>query len=285
MDKKLCCERKCLEYGFKVQVYKNNDLMGEAAAKDAAKLLKKYTTELKKEVLCVFAAAPSQDTFLSHLSQQKDIDWTKVSAFHLDEYLDLPRNHPNTFEVYLRNNVFEKINIPESNVSYIKSVKGTPVEISNEYGNTFKEAVKKVKEAGGVYLAFIGIGVNGHIAFNEPGSEIYSSKWFLPIEIDEVSVKQQFDDYKNHLNPAARYATLEDVPRRALTMSCASILEADKIFVIVPGEQKADAVQQAIEGPITSMLPASVLRQHHSTILYLDNESAEKLNQPPTVEK
>jgi len=274
-----------MEYGLKVKVYKNADLMGEAAAKKAAKILKKYTVEKKKQVLCVFAAAPSQDTFLAHLCKEEGIDWTKITAFHLDEYLDLPRNHPNTFEVYLRKHLFEKVNIPETSINFIKGLSGSSMEIASNYGESLAKAVKKVREAGGIYIAFIGIGVNGHIAFNEPGTDIYSSKWVLPIEIDDVSVKQQFDDYKNHPDPAARYATMGDVPRKALTMSCAAILEADMILSLVPGKQKADAVQKALEGPVTPLLPASLLRQHHSTVLYLNCESAERLNPPPAVEK
>jgi len=274
-----------MEYGLKVKVYENADLMGAAAAKKAAGILKKYTVEKKKEVLCVFAAAPSQDTFLAHLSKEEDIDWKKITAFHLDEYLDLARNHPNTFEVYLRKNIFEKVGIPDTNVNFIKAMSGTPQEIAASYGDKIQKAVEKVRKAGGIYMAFIGIGVNGHIAFNEPGTDIYSSRWVLPIEIDDVSVKQQFDDYKNHPDPAARYATLADVPRKALTMSCAAILEADKILTLVPGNQKADAVQKALEGPVTPLLPASLLRQHRSTVLYLNCDSAEKINPAPAVKK
>ena len=107
----------------------------------------------------------------------------------------------------------------------------------------------------------------------------------LPIEIDDVSVHQQYDDYKNHPDPASRYATLADVPRKAITMSCAAILEADYILTIVPGEQKADAIQKAVEGPITPLMPASLLRQHHSTVLYVDKDAASKLNPAPAVEK
>ena len=280
-----CCDKICMEYGLKVKVYENADLMGQSAAKKAGEILKKYTVEKKKPMLCVFAAAPSQDTFLEHLCKQEGIDWSMITAFHLDEYLDLPRNHPNTFEVYLRKHIFNKVQIPDSNIHFIKAFKGSPAEIAETYGDLLEKSVKKVRNEGGIYIAFIGIGVNGHIAFNEPGTDIYSSRWVLPIEIDDVSVKQQFDDYKNHPDPAARYATIADVPRKALTMSCAAILEADRILTIVPGRQKADAVQKALEGPITPLLPASFLRQHRSTILYLNCESAERLNPPPSVNR
>ncbi len=271
-------------YLLKVRVYENADLMGAAAAEKTAEILKPLTAK-RKPVLSVFAAAPSQDTFLKHLCRQQGIDWSRVTAFHLDEYLDLPRHHPNTFETYLNKHIFEKIPLPESNIKMIKSLTGTPDKIADTYGSMLKESVDRVRGEGGIYIAFIGIGVNGHIAFNEPGTNIYSSRWVLPVEIDNVSVKQQFDDYKNHPDPDARYATLEDVPRKALTMSCAAILEADVILCIVPGKQKADAVQKSLEGPVTPDVPASLLRKHRSTTIFLDRESAGKLSPPPSVQK
>lgn len=280
MEKECCCE-----YGLGIKVHENADLMGVAAANKAAAILRNYTAERKKPVLCVFAAAPSQDTFLEHLCRQEGIDWGMVKAFHLDEYLDLPRSHPNTFEVYLRKHIFEKLPVPGANVKMIKSLAGSPGEIADRYGSMLEESVAGIRSRGGIYIAFIGIGVNGHIAFNEPGTDIYSSKWVLPIEIDDVSVKQQFDDYKNHPDPAARYAAPEDVPRKALTMTCAAILEADSILCMVPGRQKADAVQKSLEGQLTSDVPASLLRQHRSTTIFLDYESAGKLTPPPAVQK
>ncbi len=271
-------------YKLAVRVYEDADLMGAAAAKQAAEILRTVTAK-GKPVLSVFAAAPSQDAFLEHLCQQQGIEWSRVTAFHLDEYLDLQRHHPNTFETYLRKHIFEKIPFPESNIKMIKSLTGTPDKIADTYGSMLKESVARVRGEGGIYIAFIGIGVNGHIAFNEPGSDIYSSRWVLPVEIDSVSVKQQFDDYKDHPDPAARYATLKDVPRKALTMTCAAVLEADTILCIVPGRQKADAVQKSLEGPVTSEVPASMLRKHRSTTIFLDHESAGKLSPPPKVQK
>ncbi len=271
--------------GLTVRVYGNADRMGAAAASEAGRILEDYTTGQKKPVVCVFAAAPSQDTFLEHLSMRKGIDWKLVTAFHLDEYLDLPRKHPNTFEVYLQKHIFEKVRLPGTNIHMIKSLGSSPDEIAGRYGAMLEEAVDGVRGQGGIYAAFIGIGVNGHIAFNEPGTDIYSSKWVLPIEIDDVSARQQFDDYKNHPDPAARYASPQDVPRKALTMTCAAILEADRILCMVPGRQKADAVQKSLEGPVTQDVPASLLRKHPSASIYLDCESAGKLILPPSVRR
>ena len=252
--------------------------MGKAAAKEAGDILRSCTAEKGLEVMTIFAAAPSQDAFLAHLCQEKGIDWKKVTAFHLDEYLDLPQGHPNTFQVYLQKHIFGKVPIPKNNVHYIKDIEGAPEKVSLKYAKSLKEAFRKNRQAKGVYLAFIGIGVNGHIAFNEPGTDLRIKKWAVQVKIDETSVKQQFDDYQNHPDPAARYKTLEDVPRKALTITCAGILAADIIFCMVPGKQKADAVKALLEGCLSDRLPASLLRLHENAHLYLDRKSAGQLN-------
>ncbi|MCM8829648.1 MAG: 6-phosphogluconolactonase [Candidatus Omnitrophica bacterium] len=120
--------------------------------------------------------------------------------------------------------------------------------------------------------------MNGHIAFNEPGTDIWTDKLIIKVRINDVSVRQQYEDYKDHPNPEARYKSLDEVPRDALTMTCSAILMADKIFCMVPGQQKADAVKKAIEGEITNKLPASILRLHKDVSLYLDKESSSMLS-------
>lgn len=267
---------------FKIQILPNNLLMGKAVAKEVGKILRSYTSEKGLEVMAVFAAAPSQDTFLAQLCREKGIDWEKVNAFHLDEYLDLPKGHPNTFQIYLQKHIFGKVPIPQNNVHYIKDIKSAPEKVSLEYAKNLKEAFRKNRRAKGVYLAFIGIGVNGHIAFNEPGTDLRIKKWTVRVKIDKTSVRQQFDDYRNHPDPAARYKALEDVPRKALTITCAGILAADIIFCMAPGKQKAAAVKSLLEGCLSNQLPASLLRLHENTHLYLDHDSAGQLNYKPT---
>lgn len=265
------------------KIYKNAEEMGKAAAKDVAALLREYTAKRKKRVVVNFAAAPSQDTFLAALSMEKGIDWKKVIAIHLDEYVDLERGHPNTFESYLNAHLFSKIKIPAENVYYIKALKGSAKEIAAKYGKFVKSAVTGVRRNKGIYFACIGIGVNGHIAFNEPHVNKRTPEWVIPVKIDSVSVRQQFNDYKNNPDPAARYKNFEDVPRNAVTVSCAGILNADKIFCIVPGKHKADAVKAMWDGPVTDKLPASLLRMHPDMTLYLDTASSSKLDRIPPV--
>ncbi len=272
-----------MEISFRIKFSPNIEAMAIKSGIDAGNILRDCTSK-GKNVVAVFAAAPSQDKFLEKLTREKEIEWGKVQAFHLDEYYDLPRKHPNTFESYLEEHLFSKAPIKRENIHLIKEHSGSPEEIAAEYGAKLKNAVQKVKNEGGIYISFIGIGVNGHIAFNEPGTDICSEKWVVPVTIDDTSVKQQFEDYKNHPEPGARYKTLEDVPRSALTMTCASILASDIIVAIVPGPQKAKAVKAVVEGPVTEKLPASFLRLHQNTTIYLDDTSASGLISKPSAE-
>jgi glucosamine-6-phosphate deaminase len=266
---------------FKIFILENNEELGKKSAEDAGKILEEYTNKLNKKCICVFAAAPSQDTFLENLSKNKNIRWENIYAFHLDEYIDLPKGHPNTFEEYLRNHIFDKVDIPRENIFYIKDAGKNEEEIIKNYSKLFTEKYKEVKRNGGIYLAFIGIGVNGHIAFNEPNTDLWNKEIITKVRIDEISVRQQYEDYKNHPNPEARYKSLEDVPRNALTMTVSAILLSDKIFCMVPGIQKADAVKKVVEGEISEKVPASFLRFHNDVNLYIDKNSSSKLNKKP----
>ncbi len=269
------------ERKFNVFILENNEQMGEESALLAGEILKQFTAKLDKKCIATFAAAPSQDTFLYNLSKNKDIKWENVYAFHLDEYITLPDGHPNTFKEYLKTHIFDKVDIPSKNIFYIKDSGKNADEMIMNYTKLFSDKYKEVKKEDGIYIAFIGIGVNGHIAFNEPETDLWSNKLMIKVRIDDISVKQQYDDYKNHPNPNARYKTLEDVPREALTMSVGAILKADKILCIVPGKQKANAVKLTIEGEITNKVPASLLRLHKDINLYLDTYSSSLLKDAP----
>ncbi len=272
-----------MEITFRVKSSPNTEAMAIKSGIEAGNILRDYTSK-GKNVVAVFAAAPSQDKFLEKLTREKEIEWSKVQAFHLDEYYDLPRKHPNTFESYLEEHLFSRVPIHRENIHLFKEISGPPGKVAAEYGHRLKEAVSKVRNEGGLYVNFLGIGVNGHIAFNEPGTDVYTDRWVMPVKIDDTSVKQQYEDYKNHPDPEARYRSLEDVPRNALTMTCAAILASDIIMAIVPGSQKAKAVKQVIEGPIRKELPASLLRLHGNTTVYLDGESRAELMSMPAVE-
>jgi glucosamine-6-phosphate deaminase len=252
---------------LELNVYATRDAMGKAAAQDAAAAMKRYIKE-KGKVAVVFAAAPSQNEFLSYLAKARGIDWSKVICFHLDEYVDLRQNHPNTFEVYLREHIFNLVK-PKT-IYLLKSLKGTPKQVCEQYA-------RLIRKQGGVDISCIGIGENGHIAFNEPGTDLEDREMVRIITIDDRSVRQQYRDYKDHPNPEARYSSLKAVPRKAWTMTVPAILSAKEIFTIVPAPQKADAVKKMWEGPISSACPSSALRTHGCVKFYLDKDSASAL--------
>jgi glucosamine-6-phosphate deaminase len=264
-----------------LHVLPTEEAMGAAAARDVGDVLRDMT-EAGRPALLNLAAAPSQDAFLASLARQAGIDWDLVQAIHLDEYYDLPRGHANTFERYLDAHIFSRVPIPVGNVHLIKAMQaGGPEELADAYAQRALGILGEVRGAGGLYLACIGIGVNGHIAFNEPHVDKRTGRFAIAVEMDERSVQQQYDDYREHPDPAARYAALADVPRRAVTVSCAGILAADRIFCVVPGAHKAQAARAMLEGPITDDLPASLLRLHPACNVYLDAASASLLDCRP----
>jgi glucosamine-6-phosphate deaminase len=250
-----------------LNILPSRDEMGKIAAGDVAQAMSRFIKG-KGKVNVVFAAAPSQNEFLAHLAKNKSIDWSRVTGFHLDDYVDLPRYHPNTFEVYLKEHLFNYVS--PRRIYFLKALKGTPSQVARQYG-------EHIRRNGGLDISCIGIGENGHIAFCEPGSDLNDPQTIRLIRINDRSVRQQYRDYKDHPDPKARYASLKAVPRRAFTMTVPAILSAREIYAIVPGPQKADAVRKMWEGPISSACPSSALRMHSWVKIYLDKDSAKKL--------
>ena len=252
---------------LEMNIFPTRDEMGKAAAFDVSRSMARFIRE-KGKVNVVFAAAPSQDEFLSHLARDKKIDWPHVTCFHLDEYVDLPRSHPNTFEMYLKEHLFDLVN--PGRVHFLKALQGKPAEVSRKYA-------EQIRRSGGIDISCIGIGENGHIAFCEPGSDLNDPQVIRVIRINDRSARQQFRDYKDHSNPEARYSSFQAVPRRAFTMTVPAILSAREIFTMVPGVQKAEAVRKMWEGPVSPACPSSALRRHSRVKIYLDRDSAGKL--------
>ncbi len=253
---------------LELNILPTRDDMGKMAAGDVAQAMNRFIKE-RGSVNITFAAAPSQDEFLAHLAKKRNIDWSRVTCFHLDEYVDLPRNHPNTFEAYLLEHIFDAVRPKQ--IHFIKALKGTPGEVARKY-------TRLIEESGGIHISCIGIGENGHIAFCDPGSDLHDPRTVRIIRLDDRSVRQQYRDYKDHPNPAARYASLKAVPHRAFTMTVPAILSAEEIYTIVPGPRKAAAVKKMWEGPLSSVCPAAALRLHSRVKIYLDKESAQKLS-------
>ncbi len=249
------------------KVFDTRAEMGAAAAADVAEAMQAVAAD-KGDITMCFAAAPSQDDFLAALVDTPDLPWDKVIAFHLDEYIDLPRGHKNSFEVYLNTHIFDAAK--PGKIFFMADMEGTPQQQAEAYAAL-------LKQHGGIDIACIGIGENGHIAFNEPGSSFSTGKQTELITLDEKSVQQQYRDYKDHPDPEARYASLDEVPRNAITMTVPAICASRRIFCIVPAEPKAEAVKAALEGPLTNQCPATALRTHPAAIIYLDADSARLL--------
>ncbi len=241
-----------------VKAFETREEMGREAAEDAAQRINAII-EKKGFVNAVFAAAPSQNEFLACLLEQ-DIDWSKVQAFHMDEYVGLDKDAPQGFGNFLRDAIFGKV--PFAKVNYLN---GQAADISREC-----ERYSKLLEENPVDIIFLGIGENGHLAFNDPAvADFDDRRKVKAVQLDIVCRNQQVND--------GCFEKLEDVPKSALTLTMSMIMSVPEAVVIVPGAQKKYAVKRTTHGDITTQCPASILKQHQSAVLYLDKESAQDL--------
>jgi glucosamine-6-phosphate deaminase len=195
---------------------------------------------------------------LVRLHREEGLDFSQVTTFNLDEYVGLARNHEQSYHRFMHENFFKHVNIPPQNI-YIPS--GT----TNNYQSFCEWFERRIEECGGIDLQILGVGSDGHIAFNEPGSSLTSRTRLKTL------AKQTIDDN------ARFFEKPEDVPIYAITMGVGTILEARQLLLLANGANKADAVARAIEGPVTSMITASAIQLHPLTLVYLDDEAAGKL--------
>lgn len=238
-----------------VKAYESRGEMGISAAEDAAKRINRMIEE-KGEVSAVFAAAPSQNEFLEELLRH-DIDWSKVKAFHMDEYIGLPEDAPQGFGNFLKAAIFGKA--PFKEVNYLNGQAEDPQEECMRYSKLLEQSPPDI--------VFLGIGENGHLAFNDPGVADFEDPHKVKVvELDDTCRNQQVND--------GCFAQLSDVPKRALTLTMSMILSIKEAVVVVPGSTKKDAVTETIKGEISTACPASILRKHKNTALYLDSTSA-----------
>ena len=241
-----------------VRIFDAREEMGKAAAEDAAKRINAIIAE-KGEANLVFAAAPSQNDVLEHLLKQ-DIDWTKVRGFHQDEYVGIDASEPAGFGNFLRRAIFDKVAFKELNYLLCEADKAE--EKCEEYTALLKKHP--------IDLIFLGIGENGHLAFNDPAvADFNDPKMVKIVELDDVCRQQQVND--------GCFPELNAVPKQAMTMTMSLIMSIPQAICVVPTVRKADAVHNALYGEVTTACPASILRNHPSAALYLDSDSASKL--------
>jgi len=241
-----------------VKIFPGKNELGKAAASSVADKLKAKIAE-KGYVNLILATGASQFQFLKHL-QQHNIEWKKITVFHLDEYLGLPETHPASFRKYLKERILEKVQPKE--VYYLNGDAADPETEVLRYENLLRNHP--------VDVACIGIGENGHIAFNDPPvADFNDSRLVKIVELDEACRMQQLGE--------GWFPAFEDVPTHALSLTIPAIMNCTHISCVVPDERKAEAIYNTIHAEVSTACPATILRTHPDVIVYLDEGSASKL--------
>lgn len=245
-------------FSMLLKVFSDKTSLGRAAAEQAATTIRRAIEE-EGQARIIAATAASQLEFLNALTQAKDIDWTKVEAFHLDEYVELPMTHPGSFRKMLMEQLVGKTGITRYHL-----LDGDTADPSS----SVREVAKQIASAP-IDIAFLGIGENGHIAFNDPPADFKTEEPYILVNLDEACRQQQVGE--------AWFADISQVPKQAISMSARQILKAKEILAVVPDRRKAQAVKACFEGEISPMAPASILRRHPNATVYLDTNSASLL--------
>ena len=236
--------------------------LGRAAAQQAADAIRQ-AIQKNDRARVIAATGASQFELLDALTSLPGIAWERVELFHLDEYIGLPANHPASFRRYLRTRLIDKVGITHS---HLLDGEQDPAAVIREIGS----ALRKVP----IDVALVGIGENGHLAFNDPPADFESEEPYLVVTLDEACRKQQHGE--------GWFADLSEVPRQAISMSVRQILQAREIICCVSDARKAPVVVACLEGEISPLAPASILRTHPNTTVYLDESAAALLTSSPT---
>lgn len=246
-----------------IRIFADKTELGAAAAAAGAAAIRGALAG-RGQATIILATGASQIEMLENLVEAPDIAWNHVTAFHLDEYIGLPASHRASFRRYLRERVAARVPKLQA-FHYVDGDAADPAAETRRLGALIAKH--------SVDVAFIGIGENGHLAFNDPPADFDTNKPYLIVTLDEACRRQQMGE--------GWFATLEDVPRRAISMSVRRILASRKLVVTVPDRRKAEAVRNAVEGPVTNLVPASILRTHADCTLFLDRAAASSLSPAP----
>ena len=242
-----------------VNIYDTRKNMGAAAAADIAACIKELLGR-KSEIYMIFAAAPSQNEMLEALIADKEIEWNRVHALHMDEYVNLPSDAPQGFGNFLRRAIFDRV--PFASVNLIGT--DTDSEATCRRYDALLAANK-------VDIVCMGIGENGHIAFNDPHVADFNDPCRIKkVDLDQKCRQQQVND--------GCFQTIDQVPTHALTLTIPTLYNVENIFCVVPAATKAEAVKNTVNGPVSEICPASILRTHDNAVLYTDSDSASLLN-------
>lgn len=244
-----------------VQIYSTVEKMGVAAAAHGAEKICQAITE-RGCANIIIATGASQFAMLSELIKNPCIDWSKVTMFHLDEYVGLPESHPASFRKYIKERVIAKLPKPLKAAHFVDGSNPDPKKACKELGEILAKHP--------IDACFIGIGENGHIAFNDPPANFDTEEAYLVVDLDEACRKQQMGE--------RWFPTINDVPKQAISMAPRQIMKSKAIINTVPDARKADAVKITIEGELRPEHPASIVRIHPDCVTFLDTASAAKLS-------
>lgn len=245
---------------IKLEIHESERAAGEAAAYAAAQELQRLA-DAGDRIPVIFATGASQLETLRALTSMPDLPWKKVHGFHLDEYLGMDEHHPASFRRYLRENLTQRV--PLGEFFEIDGSSSDPDRVREDYVQKLTSADPR--------MCLLGIGENGHLAFNDPSEAIFDDPDAMKVvTLDAACRQQQLSE--------GWFQSLAEVPARALTLTIPTMLKVPKLIVSVPGRRKAESVRRTIEDAISTSCPATILRTHPDVTLYLDPESASKLN-------
>ena len=244
---------------MEIRIFETKLELGKAAARDAAKIIKE-AIDKRGDAYVIAATGASQFEFLDALAQE-EIDWTKVVFFHLDEYVGLSGSHPASFRRYLKERVVSRVH-PKT-FHFLDGEADDVHEECRRVGNLIAQQT--------IDVAFVGIGENGHLAFNDPPADFDIEEPYIVVNLDGLCRQQQVGE--------GWFKSIAEVPAQAISMSIKQVLKSRNILCIVPDERKAEAVRAAVKGEVSPMQPASILQQHEHVTLYLDRHSSSLLKQ------
>jgi glucosamine-6-phosphate deaminase len=254
-------KRGCVE----IKIFPDKQALASAAADRAATIIRNSITQ-RGHARITAATGASQFEFLEALTSLPKIDWGRVEMFHLDEYLGIPENQPASFCKYLRERLIDKAGVGRY---HLLNDTGNPAAVIKEVGRELQRAP--------IDVAFVGVGENGHLAFNDPPADFDTDAPYAVVTLDEACRRQQLNE--------GWFSSLEHVPKCAISMTIRQILNANEILCIVPDARKAQAVKNCFEGSVSPMAPASALQRHPVVTVYLDWPSSSLLSSKIRVER
>jgi len=244
----------------KIEVFKTKEACATAAADMASEILKQ-TIAAKARASFIVATGASQFDFMKTLTQKDGIEWHKTTMYHLDEYIGFTEDHPASFRRYLKERLVDVVH--PGTVHFIQGEASDPAAECRRVSDIISQDT--------IDVAFVGIGENGHLAFNDPPADFDTELPYIVVKLDDACRKQQMGE--------GWFASLEEVPNTAISMSIQQIMKSAAIICTVPDKIKARAVKQCFEGAISPMYPASILRKHPKAFVYLDEDAASLLSQ------